>query len=114
MEEAPLLLASPTRAFGILLQWWQLFDGQAGGRREAGLMAGPAADISFGTGVTGARRDAATEAQVDPAPGVLAPVPELAETRHRGGGMEVFRWYRGTQLSQQYGDTQVSLWYRGT
>lgn len=39
MEEAPLLLASPTRAFGILLQWWQLFDGQAGGRREAGLMA---------------------------------------------------------------------------
>jgi len=48
----------------------------------AGLVAGPMADICFGTGVTGARRDTAAEAQVDPAPGVLAPVPELAETRH--------------------------------
>lgn len=68
-------------------------------------MAGPTAGTSFGTGVTGAGRDAATEAQVDPAPGVLAPVPEPAETRHRGGG---------TQVSRRYGDTQVSLWYGGT
>lgn len=48
--------------------------------REAGLGYG----ICFGAGVAGARRDAATETQVGPAPGVLASVPEPAEARHRG------------------------------
>lgn len=48
--------------------------------REAGL----GYEICFGAGVAGARRDAATETQVDPAPGVLATVPEPAEARHRG------------------------------